>query len=299
MSPAQKDYTGDSRPLVPGSLTVFRHFQADLRSGVLTPMSYNPRWDAWAGAPSDLAIRPYSRPAVNLLPDGPSEPERPVYQAGCSKRFQLAWRTRDEVARYHKSPDRHCTCGFYASYDPATDFYPSYHWGRGYSLMIHDEGAADMALVKAAVEVSGKVVMGRLGVRAEKMKILGLTLDWSKRIALRELEWGELEWWRRREESPFYRHGDLPSLPSPSLDTPTDAEDEARAIGGAQALAYAYGAEFYDSVEGMVRAHPMADVSALGVDTSPPRRAWGDIDGAPPLTAYQRMLLEKTLKEKP
>jgi len=178
----------------------------------------------------------------------PREPEQPVYHAECSRLYRQAvwW---DGRAVEHKSPHPTCTCGFYASYDPDTDFYPSFRWGRAYARLAGAEGYEDFAIVKAAVEVSGTVVMGRLGVRAEKMKILGIALDWSKKFSEREAREYDWIYGRRRVDA--------------------DSKDDARTVAEAHALAFGYGAEFYGSVEDLVKAHPKADVSALGVDTTP------------------------------
>jgi hypothetical protein len=283
VSPEQRDYghrESEDRALVPGTLTVFRHFQADLRSGVLMPMNYNPRnRDGFNSRPGQ---QPYTRPAGNLEPfyweDGPHEPEQPVYQAQCDKLWRVSHITQfTQAARPdHDAPDKGCTCGFYASYDPETDFYPSFRWGRLYSEIVGATGYEDIAIVKAAVEVSGTVVMGRLGVRAGRMKIVGLTLDWEKRIRPGDIDGGGPYGWRR---DPYY--GGSRSTQSRYVvynhqtgeyemrQVEVKDEDEARDIAQADALASGYGATYYNSVAEMVEAHPMADVSALGVDTTP------------------------------
>lgn len=283
MSPEQRDYghpESEDRALVPGTLTVFRHFQADLRSGVLMPMNYSPRQGSGFGPRPGQ--QPYTRPAQNLTgrwwvddPDEPRpEPEQPVYQAQCDKLWRINHVTQYKQRPDHDAPDKQCTCGFYASYDPETDFYPSFRWGRLYSEIVGATGYEDIAIVKAAVEVSGTVVMGRLGVRAGRMKIVGLTLDWAKRIRPGDIDGGGPYGWRRdpyfggstQSRYVVYNHqtGEYEMRQVEVKD-----ESEAKDIAEAHALASGYGATYYSSVAEMVEAHPMADVSALGVDTAP------------------------------
>lgn len=225
MPPERQDYTSGESTLVPGTLTVYRHFQADLQSGVLTPMNYSPRWAAHNGAPATPGQSPYPPPWKG----------RPItYQADCN----IYVRSSSD----HKTPGKDCTCGFYASYDPETDFYPNYRWGAALVQLLCEEfGLGSVALVKAAAEVSGTVVMGRLGVRAEKMKILGFTIDWAKKDSVWSIDGKQ------------YR--------------PTGRDQET--VLAARSLALLYGVTYYDSAEEMVAAHPKADVSALGVDTAP------------------------------
>ena len=318
MSPEQRDYghrESEDRALVPGTLTVFRHFQADLRSGVLMPMNYSPRQaNSFDPRPGQ---QPYTRPMQNLVagwldgPDGPRpEPEQPVYQAQCDKLWRVAHSgfPTTGLRREHDAPDKQCTCGFYASYDPETDFYPSFRWGRLYSEIVGATGYEDIAIVKAAVEVSGTVVMGRLGVRAGRMKIVGLTLDWDKRIRPGDIDGGGPYGWRR---DPYF--GGSRSTQSRYVvynhhtgeyemhQVETKDEDEARDIAEAHALASGYGATYYNSVAEMVEAHPMADVSALGVDTTP--RPSQDLLGMQAqlygqmFTAQQIAQVEKAMKD--
>src|SRR5690606_32568059 len=130
--------------------------------GVLTPMNYNPKWAARNGAPRTPGHQPYTRPMGNLptnfLDGQPRELEQPTYRAECNKLYQVSWDFYYPTE--HKSPSKDCTCGFYASYDPETDFYPSFRWGRAYTRLAGAEDYEDFAVVKAAVEVSGTVVMG-------------------------------------------------------------------------------------------------------------------------------------------
>lgn len=65
-------------------------------------------------------------------------------------------------------PNIKCSCGFYASYSPGTDFFEGMKTHR-YGLPLPP--------VFAAVEASGRVLMGTKGVRAEKMRVVALALD--------------------------------------------------------------------------------------------------------------------------
>jgi hypothetical protein len=219
VTPGQHDYgtsgDGDTQ-LVPNTLTVYRHFKLDPFRGELFPMSYSRSYVTYfriQGAPVKANHRSY------VATQG-------VHEAECSK-----W--PDEP--HHNTPKLDCTCGFYASYDPATDFYPYHEWFAPWTGDTEMTGAG-YVVVKAAVEMSGRVVMGRLGVRAQKMKIAGLCVDWEKRHRAREND---------------------PVVPDSWI------------IDRVKAAAYAYGAKLYGNREAMVEAHGVADVEALGVDTTP------------------------------
>jgi hypothetical protein len=231
--PEARDYgISDGKTLVPGTLTVFRHYLADLRSGGnshLLPMS--------AGSNPANVKTAWDRPY----------PHSGQWVAECGSPLGvLLHQVRPSLGEDHKSPDVNCTCGFYASYDPATDFYPTFRWGGYHS------NRDRRIIVRAVVEASGTVVMGRLGVRAEKMKVVALAVDWSKHVSGYTWEW---------------MSDAFPSLVD-------QARDEKRAVRTrvhelAEELANLYGAKLYDTVFEMNEAHPKADISALGVDTSP------------------------------
>lgn len=265
MAPEQNDYGkhGDST-LVPGALTVFRHFQADIRSGVLMPMNYNPK----------RVFSFHGMHAPGQAPYRPGMGDR-VYQAECSRR-QPAFLMDDPVAA-HKSPSVDCSCGFYASYDPATDFYPSFRWGLEYARLAGMDEIADVVVVKAAVEVSGTVVMGRLGVRAEKMKIVGISVDWGKQIkqsARRAAAyWSDANPWDSMTRVAFY--DDYAGEYRVRYDD-GDTDEDAKVIAGAHRIAEKYGAEYYGNADELIKAHPKADIEALGVDTTPPPREYWD-----------------------
>lgn len=236
MALASNDYGNeDSTTLVPGSLRVFRHFQLT-REGKIAPMS-------WSMSDRYSVVTRYPE---NVYADVPADG---VHHAQCDSYRPY---------RPHSAPDVACRCGFYAHYDPATDFYPSSYWGEdGYGATAYgtDFGAV---ITRGVAEVSGRVVMGRLGVRAEKIKIIALAVDWGKRLASSSRLWWTDEW---IEESvlPRSRPGDF-----------DDAEFKTEVNRRVAAAGARHGARFYDSVEKMYADHPPADISALGVDTNPP-----------------------------
>lgn len=253
----QTDYgTPNDKTLVPGSLRVFRHFGIDGRAGLITPMNYAP-----AGS------NPFT-----LQTDQPSPVYRPGYQmthrARCSKGAQASiWFDGFQPTR-HPAPEVTCTCGFYAHYKQATDFYGHVLWGAEYQRDLGREAMAEMVVCRAVCEVSGTTVMGRLGVRAEKMEIKAIAVDWSK---FRDP--------RRRAQAPdlfeFYRPGktrlrdydwELRIL----RDDEPDEYERLRVSEMVEAIAAGrYGVTFYDDWREMYREHPEADVSALGVEDAP------------------------------
>lgn len=261
MSPDQKDYGhADSSALVPGSLTVFRHFQADIRTGELAPMNYRPPSSSGYDIYGPMYRRgpghkPYPAPVTSK-----------VYAAACNRAFNFFSAPEPDVDR-HKSPKVDCSCGFYASYDPTTDFYPSMRWGLNYASYSGDASVQNVVLVRAAVEMSGTVVMGRLGVRAEKMKIVALTIDWSKHLktspAMQELDRLGYRAWGRSFDAL------LSGGYNPHLLTSAEEERE-RVLAGIDGIAARYGAKHYPDMDTLVEFHPQADIEALGVDTTTP-----------------------------
>lgn len=134
---SQNDYMGDGSKELPksfvnGTLTVFRHF--GLAGDEMNPTGLKP-----------MGHSRYS-------PESEHYPYENEFVAGCQNSSK-----KDG----HKVPDHKCHCGFYASYDPMTDFYST---NTGYRVF-------------AACEVSGRVIMGTKGVRGEKMKLKGMWIQ--------------------------------------------------------------------------------------------------------------------------
>lgn len=102
--------------------------------------------------------------------------------AACEKRFP-------EASPEHTAPGEDCRCGFYA---------------------YHDTGAADRhGDVNAIIEATGRVVHGTEGIRAEKMRVLGVAEpdlhkadELEKR--LRRPIWRQLARWGQRWDGPLY-----------------------------------------------------------------------------------------------
>lgn len=258
MSPRQEDYGQENNPaLVPGALTAFRHFQISLKTGEIAPMNYDVK-RASMGYPqgrSSEAYPPLARAWMVGMP-----PPSDYYEAGCFKSYPYYTRDGYEVEQ-HEAPVQNCTCGFYASYDPATDFYPSRRWGRSYAIASGRGHVRDWAVVRAVVEVSGRVVMGRVGVRAQRMKIKALALDWSKMVRATD-DLGTWATWLLDVSDSGTRY-----RVDPAYDA--DADNHHDTTAKASSIAERYGAGFFDTVEEMHAYYPMEDVSALGVDITP------------------------------
>lgn len=73
-------------------------------------------------------------------------------------------------------PGKDCTCGFYASYSPATDFFPKQTWHQLLKITVH-----------AVVKMRGSVVMGDTGVRAEKMTVKAVAIAWDKCVNMKDM----------------------------------------------------------------------------------------------------------------
>lgn len=297
--PTGRDYGDeDSRALVPGTLTTYRHFMLDLDRGVIAPMSWQP------GRAGGMGSYGYGNPAQQ-----PYRPMDEVHVAMCARRsgYRSALiRVQQEemeaqTGRLHeKSPTEWCTCGFYAHYDSETDFYPSFRWGKAYARISGREDLVNVVAVRAVVEMSGTCVMGRLGVRAEKMKIVALTVDWTKQMQDQQVQQVR----RSAEMSVNYMYRSPWSLSTVDLEEPYDYfidggaeeydadEERARIENRVASTAMAYKARYYDDVAEMYEAHPKADISALGVDTTPrPKESWDAfMTGAPGFANLQTQM---------
>lgn len=153
VQPHQSHYQGKGDELpqsfVASDLTVFRHF--GLSGPRLKPDGIRPMGYDWS--PTQVHY-PYDEEWV----------------AQCQARRFV--RDEKEVVQ-HDVPDHKCTCGFYASYSPEVDFYPGYLDFRFF----------------AACKVSGRVIMGTKGVRAQKIKISGMWLDpETRQVDVMEME---------------------------------------------------------------------------------------------------------------
>lgn len=182
----------------------------------------------------------------------------------------------------HEPPSHTCRCGFYASYSPYTDFYDTF---LGFRLF-------------GACEVSGRVIMGDKGVRAQKMKIKGLWLQ----PKIRQVDVAQMKTLRevRKTEAWFPRgwvvydvvtacmrmkaagHDVADQIEVECDGVPQDIvkiamergfEDYDRALTvldgveqempNLSLLESAYGIKFYDTREALLEAYPAEDVSEL------------------------------------
>jgi hypothetical protein len=139
--------------------------------------------------------------------------------------------------------------------------------------MLADHGSVGFVephiMVRAVVEVTGTVVMGSRGVRAEKMKIVAFAIDWDKYLSIREVMLQEepIEISTFADRDPVY-------LPNRRVETrfvrgePTTqvrATSEKAVIEVAEEV----GAKFYRSVSDMYAEHPEPDLSGLGIEPAP------------------------------
>lgn len=164
----------------------------------------------------------------------------------------------------HRAPDTECSCGFYAHYAPGTDFYPDSNWTFRAGADIYNLQSAKLIMVKAVVEMSGKVIMGTKGVRAEKMKIIAATVDWHK---YREVEsvrpvvdylsghWTPSGSWYPDYWSECYE----PRLVMRSPESGTVAE----IVEATELACYDYKIEMWGDDRAMFHHYPQPDLSSL------------------------------------
>lgn len=263
----QHDYGKASDPeraLVPGALVAYRHFQLDLKYGRLLPMNVRPSkqtalQDAYR--PADIGGYWDEEAGFSINP--------PLHEAICNRfnRPYVMFPGEQERPPHGKAPVKNCSCGFYASYDPATDFYPSFTWGKEYAEEVGSEEFASVVIVRAAVELTGRVVMGTKGVRAEKMKILGLAIDWSKYVRPRPARYADQFYYIPGKPlgggwlGPYDRFDVERNVGRPGLLPETESH--------VQSIAIMYGARYFAEVNRMYDAHPKADLAALGVTEEP------------------------------
>lgn len=236
---AREDYGNAGREgnkLVPAALTAYRHFRL-----TLTPQG-----------------------GVRLAPMTGGDSERYMVYDDTSTEFFEAkcipfatyfvgpgawWRGKHPYYQEHPTPSLECTCGFYAHYYPDTDFYEDEYW----KLM---EDATDLTgariTVRAVVEAAGRVVAGDLGVRAERIKVKALAVDWGKLLIS---DPGDTNY---PASYMVLAHRD----PDPVRDQLLIRNVKDVVARGAAT----YRAEFYDSADVMYGEYPQQDLSALGIN---------------------------------
>lgn len=235
---ARKDYGNADREgnkLVPAALTAYRHFRLILthRGEVrLTPMTGgdDERYMVYNDTSAEFfeaKCIPFATPFVG---------------------YGAWWKGRHPYHREHPTPSLECTCGFYAHYYPDTDFYEGEHW----KLTKDTNDLTGVRItVRAVVEAAGRVVAGDLGVRAERIKVKALAVDWDKLLI----------------SAP---DKDYPFSSGIVSHRPADPIRDQLLIRNVKDVvthgAYAYRAEFYDSADMMYADHPQQDLSALGIN---------------------------------
>jgi len=274
-----EDYGTDKSEvtLVPQALRAYRHFllyqgelwpmSADTQGGFnpyavrsYVPRSYVPpalepyyRYDDYGYKHRDYEYEYHYSPPTNAR----------VWEAQCK-----IWRDSMAVPGPHPAPRADCRCGFYAHYEPNGDFYPSQTWDdfreddrrRVNPFDVTSNNPPPYAMVRAVVELSGTVVLGTRGVRAEKMRIVAAALDWSK--------WSNTSiehsnYVVRADEMDMFGtfYGDMVSLyyldRRPGADTLRRGQDELNRI------AHMYGFTPYYNIQTMHSAHPQPDLGDL------------------------------------
>lgn len=241
MMPSRDEYGSAGRSdnkLVPAALTAYRHFYLILthKGGVrLTPMT---------GSDYERAV-------------AYDDPEQGEFKAGCLP-FGGGYAGPRTYAGFlygqeHPTPSLECTCGFYAHYFPDTDFYTGEYW-----KLMHD--ATDLTgtriMVRAVVEMSGRVVAGDLGVRAERMKVKAFAVDWDK-VKIRQPELSHPD-----------PDGGVRRIASVHRDVDRDRDEGLMRNVGMVASqgAITYGAKYYGSAAEMYERFPQQDLSALGIN---------------------------------
>ncbi|MGW0682912.1 hypothetical protein ACWD2L_06060 [Streptomyces sp. NPDC002754] len=224
--------TDDAMTLVPAALTCYRHFGLDATPGVnLTPMN-----------------RPHDAVYVDVPAGDTFVADCHAFRGypGCG----CAMCADTLAGKAHSSPSKGCKCGFYAHYNPDADFYESSTWGappteRFYGFTFGHTLPPGMAMVRAVVEMTGRVIVGTKGVRAEKMKVKALAVDWAK-------------------FSPKVVH--MGADGEVALPAGYKFMIETRA----KAAAAKYGAEYFDDPAAMYKAYPQPDLTALGIEPPQP-----------------------------
>lgn len=239
--PVQSDYgrAGSTSELVPNGLRVYRHY--NLRRGMLasTIMNGHEFFPGVNTAECFASDRERAdQDCKRCLGWGKVDKDTGQPMGHLADRFMRGFtdyqplRTCD-CLRTCNAPDRRCTCGFYASYDPQLDFFQEYirRW-----FELKSGHPINLPHVFAVVEASGRVLMGSKGVRAERMRVVALAVD-VHHVSLE---------CKGRE---FF------------MDTPAAIQDAVAQVGY---IAPFYGATFYGTDrERMVRDYPQPDLSNL------------------------------------
>lgn len=263
--PDQSDYgsSTDEAQLVPGALRVYRHFYINVHSG--------------------------SSDQGRLLSMNQGIPfgEDRIHEAKCVKLTNM-FGIGGKPGHATPAPQVDCRCGFYASYDPYGDFYSTQQWTvarvggergpmtynyvdindftRTYKATPAPEEPRyhGMITVRAVVEMSGTVVMGTLGVRAQKMKVVAVAPDWPKFLdQSKQFEFDfNRPWDTGRFDDAVVAWNDTRKVPDPELRYAINdfVKDAARY----------HGFQPWDNVDEMLAEYPAPDLEALGITAGKP-----------------------------
>lgn len=160
--------------VVPATLRAYRHFSLHYETGGLRSMRAHGPGQRYFDIDFDPPTKypPMSNKVYQSVCENVAYSEHRIEEL---HRDGPSWDFHFENIRDHElsgPPNPKCQCGFYASYDPETDFYDG---NPGYGV-----NALGNLMVRGVVEVSGRVIMGTKGIRAEKMQIKALALDHFK-----------------------------------------------------------------------------------------------------------------------
>lgn len=273
MQPSAGDYgtSSDDVQLVPSALIAYRHFYMYMGEPDISPGT---SWNALHSMNHGIAY-----PAQNT-----------PHQARCTKTTFTALRFGTKgvttAPQHGDSPDPHCQCGFYAHYDPDGDFYQGQTWDvrpiktvkqrNDYSFDFWAAHDRDLGVprpplvtrgddyegfipVRAVVELSGRIVVGALGVRAAKMKILAIAVDWQKHYPVYN--------YYSTPHTPNYLHViDTSSLYLEPMKRGVDPDVRAAVLSKSHSVAANYGVKAYETAADMNADYPKPDLSALGIE---------------------------------
>ncbi|GGR51513.1 hypothetical protein [Streptomyces roseolus] len=248
--------------LVPGSLIAYRHFALVPQNQTLAPMA-DPEVSVY-----DVRYRHEGR-----------------FRADCFRlRPPPSWRVFPSLmGGSHKSPVIDCTCGFYAHYSSKTDFYVGCSWTPATEDELFSSSylpswqprtglygyssARGFAILRAVVELSGRIVMGRRGVRAERLKVRALAVDWAKVDHTATEQRVELD----PPGFPFHLgRRDLNYDASMRIVTGPKQEIQAQYELYARKAADLYEAEHFLDPKVMYEKYPEPDLEALGIKKERP-----------------------------
>jgi len=211
-----RDFTAAEAVLVPGVLRAYRHFK-------IWPDGHPFMGSAFRGLGRRTDTRLWSCNA--MFTSAPTYLGAGPHAAACTK-IPFPFTEGTGPCPEGTAPNPRCACGFYAYYDPKHDFYP----------------AASGWFVKAVVELSGRILMGSLGVRAERMTIRAIAPDRSK------------------ISRPRLANGDRSLLAAEQDEYVARVETLVR---HAETVAAANRIPYFTRTYAMVRAWPQPDLSAL------------------------------------